>query len=351
MAYESYDYKRMGAGMTFIPNKPFVMSIAEGEVAGYSYVEKFGHNPDIDSGSVPETIWDNSDQVVYPTAARIHDFASTSAQDVGTLVSTGTATGGSKTTIIDTGATFLSDHVAAGDTVINDTTMEHSVVVTVDSETQITTENTRHGDNLTDSGDTYRVVSPAGTGASVVHIKQGLDGALEPLEEFVITNGTTNVPTLNEYLRIPRVHIEGAASAAASNVGDITATAQTDGTVTAIIGAGEGQTAQAFYTVPAGKTAWLENWWGSLNRKGSTAGAMVDIELWVTPHAISGASGSRLGQVMALSISGTSSDRHDLGEGGIKFEHETDIEIRCVYTSDNNVKMSAGFRLRIKDNE
>lgn len=340
--------------MTYILGKPFDMRIAEGEVEGYSYVVKFGHNPDIDSGSVPETVWDNSNLYVKPTQSRTHDIVSTSTKDVGALVSSGIATGGSVTTLVDSGASFVVDGVAAGDTVINDTTMEHSVVVSVTA-TTITTENTRHGGNLGDdlagsgSGGSYRVVTPSNSGASILHIKQGLDEDLEPLEEFVILNGTTNVPTVNEYFRIPRMHIDGSLNLS-TNLGDVTATAQIDATVTSFIGVGEGQTAQAFFTVPAGKTAWLERWWSDLNRDGSASGSMVDLEFWVTPHALSGGSGSRLGGVMALNLNGTSALEREYGFMGPKFEHETDVEVRVVWSKNNDMKVSAGFTLRLKDN-
>ena len=46
-----------------------------------STVNKFGKNTDIDTGSTPEDVWDGGGLWVPPTAARIHDVASSNAAD------------------------------------------------------------------------------------------------------------------------------------------------------------------------------------------------------------------------------------------------------------------------------
>jgi len=326
--------------------RDFFLGVKEGKYPGYSAIEKFGHNGDIDTGTTPEDVWDGGGLWVPPTAARTHDIVSTVAADVGVVRASGTATGGSTTTLVDSGATFTLS-VSAGDVVINDTTVEHSVVVSV-TDTTLTTEPTRHSGVLASSGDSYRVVDATSTGASIVHIKSGLDSDFTPQQEFIVMNGTTDVPTVNTYYRIDRMHLDAAASGSASNVGTITATAQTDATVTCQIDPAEGQTLMAIYTIPKGVTAYLYRLWGSLGRKGSSADALVDCQLWVTPHARSGKSGGRVAYPLNMNARGNSFMEQAF-KTAPKFEHETDLVVRCIYTSDSNIKISAGFDLILVD--
>jgi hypothetical protein len=58
-------------------------------------VNRFGENPDIDSGTVPEVIWDNGGNFTFPTAAETVQVFSSSANDAsaGTGARTVTVTG------------------------------------------------------------------------------------------------------------------------------------------------------------------------------------------------------------------------------------------------------------------
>jgi hypothetical protein len=62
-----------------IATNPF-LETSRGELSGYSGVEKFGRNDDVDSGAV-EDVWDGGGVWVAPTQARVHNLASTSAND------------------------------------------------------------------------------------------------------------------------------------------------------------------------------------------------------------------------------------------------------------------------------
>ena len=95
---------------------------------------------------------------------------------------------------------------------------------------------------------------PAGTGARTVTIF-GLDANWAAQTETYTLNGTTDVPT-TAYRRIFRMFVATAGSTG-SNVGTITATADTDATVTAQINATNGQTGMAVYTVATGKTLYI----------------------------------------------------------------------------------------------
>lgn len=56
------------------------LAIARGVVKGYSSILKFGRNADVDTAA-NEDIWDGGSIWVPPTAARIHNIASTDATD------------------------------------------------------------------------------------------------------------------------------------------------------------------------------------------------------------------------------------------------------------------------------
>ena len=70
----------IGADKIFQPGS-FALEIARGNIAGMAIEHKFGRNPDVDTGTDPEDIWDGGGIWVAPTAARIHQIASTSAND------------------------------------------------------------------------------------------------------------------------------------------------------------------------------------------------------------------------------------------------------------------------------
>jgi hypothetical protein len=111
------------------------------------------------------------------------------------------------------------------------------------------------------SAETLDVVSAdaadaaAGTGARTVEI-QGLDNAYLEISETVTLAGLSSVETTNSYLRVHRMIVRTAGSGEA-NAGIITATASTAATVQGQIDAGENQTLQVLYTVPANKTLLL----------------------------------------------------------------------------------------------
>ena len=307
-----------------------------------SYINKWGRRTNIDTTTDPADIWGGNTQLwVPPTAARIHNVASDNVADVGSVLSSGVATGGSISTIVDSGATFSSDGVAVGDTVLDDTNMEHATVVSV-TETTITTHVTRHGKPF-NSGDTYRVVTATSTGASVVHI-YGLNSLMIKVEEFVVMNGTTNVATLLSYYRINRAHIDGAAGRTTSNIGAISGTAVTDGTQTFNIAAGFGSTTLAIYTVSAGETACMTRLYAHLNKSNSITATM---SLRETAFASIDGAGSRVDDFFSISDTRALTDNPKPYRN---FEEHTDIWIRCDEVSANDADITAGFDLILVTN-
>lgn len=66
--------------MAYLKNKDFSLEIAKGNVPKHSLITKFGHNPDVDTGTA-EDLWGQGGIFVPPTAARVHAIVSTSAND------------------------------------------------------------------------------------------------------------------------------------------------------------------------------------------------------------------------------------------------------------------------------
>lgn len=103
----------------------------------------------------------------------------------------------------------------------------------------------------------------AGTGARTIRV-EGLDANFDVLTEDVTMDGQTQVTTTGVFYRVHRAYVLTAGSVN-TNDGIIyvytgtetTGTPDVAGTVYTTIGAGEGQTLQAIYTIPAGYTGYM----------------------------------------------------------------------------------------------
>lgn len=246
--------------------------VSRGNITGHTFIEKFGENPAV-TGLDFIMVWDAAIAYVPPTTARIHDISSDLAADTGVTRSSGTATGGSATTIEDLGAAFVSDGGIVGDFVLNDSECLLGRVVSL-TETIITVSRwAKPSDGMPgdpfESGETYRVVGTTLTGASIFFIF-GQDLLRNDINEFVVLNGITPVPTVLEYSQQFRARVFGLPAD-----GTVTSTAQVDGTITCQVINGNNQSLMAYYPVPAGHTGWLTGWWASMSKKTSGASTVV----------------------------------------------------------------------------
>ncbi len=187
----------------------------------------------------------------------------------------------------------------------------------------------------------------AGTGARTVRI-EGTSSTYNLQTEDIILNGITNVPTINTYTRIFRMWILTCGSGQI-NAGDITATAQTDGTVTAKILAGNGQTLMAIYTVPAGKTGYMKKRYGGIIKPSSPTAASIDFDLLSRSPIDVANSPLRVRDSFGYSNVGSSGGDNEYIPPKI-FEEKTDIVMRIQEVSANGTDGFAGFDLVIVDN-
>ena len=266
----------------------FGTDVSEGLIDGYGVNTKFGRNSDIDTTTDPEDVWEGGGTYTgfNATAAENIEVLSSDADDQGSLVSSGTVTTASSTALIDSGATFSSDGVAAGDLVIDDTQSFHGIVTSVDSETQLTVFAWVNSVNshVTAVSDAYRVVNANDTGAAVVKLTRLLDdGFSSQTSKYAILNGTTGVTVTGDYMRNPRLQVILAGSSG-TNEGTITSRqATTTANIFCAVPAGLGQSQVCCDTVPMGETFLIKRIRFDIARASGSAGS-ANVEVKVRPY-------------------------------------------------------------------
>lgn len=111
---------------------------------------------------------------------------------------------------------------------------------------------------------------PAGNGARTVKIYGLKTWATAESNETVTLNGVTPVNTANAYVMINYMEVVTYGTSG-PNVGTITATAATDGTISAVILPTEGITEMAIYGIPTGQSFYMTRLGCSISKASSTA--------------------------------------------------------------------------------
>ena len=321
------------------------LQIARGKVPGVRGIRALGRNPDVDTATVPENIWDAGGIYTPPTTNRIHNVVSTDVNDVGTVLSAGTIDTHNGTDISDLSATFQTDTVSVGDLIVFDTIGVISAITAIPTESTLTID-PLFSPSISVADSAYRVVTPGSTGAALLQISGGQTTTTELINEFIVLNGTTNVPTVRAYYRMTRMFLHSAGVTGDAE-GTITLTAVTDATVTAQINPGAGTSRNAFYRVPLGKTAYLVSWYGSVFRTGVASDAMALLAF--KSRLFPSASSVPIDQ-LDMTISVGSMDTPHSFKPYIPIPQGVDIWIECVDVSDNNSQIGAGFELHLVDN-
>ena len=186
----------------------------------------------------------------------------------------------------------------------------------------------------------------AGTGARTIRI-EGLDSNWDFQTEDVTLNGTTAVDTTNTWHRVFRAYVLTAGSGEV-NAGYISVEAKTDVTTQAGIDSGRGQTEQAIYTIPAGKTGYLVRYYSSI-RRNSPSGAQIDLDVKMRVDASQADAPVLVKHSNGVAIDGQNPYNHKF-EGGIVCPEKSDVWLRIAGVSDVNTAVDGGFDIILVDN-
>lgn len=178
----------------------------------------------------------------------------------------------------------------------------------------------------------------AGTGARTILI-EGLDSDYKEISETIILNGQTQVESTNSYIRLFRAYVVTAGSGG-TNAGDIyigtsgVSSGVPTGTYYAKITASEAQTLMCVYTVPAGKTLYL-NEGIATHGTGTSGGVFMTIRFMIRPF----------GQVFRTQV------KVDVVESQIYYpfsypitvSEKSDLEVRAICNKNQANAVSASF--------
>ena len=181
----------------------------------------------------------------------------------------------------------------------------------------------------------------ASTGARTV-IVDGLDANFVEQSETVSMGGTVAVNLVNSYLRIFQAFVLTAGSGN-ENAGSISVRTQTGGTVRASISVGNNHSLMAVYTIPDGKTGYLEDYYADLDNPPAAG----DMEFHLRIREEGGV--FQVKHKIGLVADGTSHSSHSFTSPHILPEH-TDIRLEATNNGANPVAVSAGFDLILIDN-
>ncbi|MCP4370028.1 MAG: hypothetical protein GY797_18210 [Deltaproteobacteria bacterium] len=191
-------------------------------------------------------------------------------------------------------------------------------------------------------------ISSSNAGDSQVMQVQGLDANFDLTLQEVTLNGQTRVALTTPLIRVFRIKNVGSVDLA-GNVAVYEDTPLTGGIPTlnskirAIVQGANNQTEMAVYTIPAGKTGYMRDWYASTS--GAKKGSSHVLKVLARPF----------GQVFQLKHKasivedGTSYIKHEYVEPEV-FSEKTDIEMK-VNTDQASSSIAGGFDIVLVDNE
>jgi len=184
-----------------------------------------------------------------------------------------------------------------------------------------------------------------GTGAWTVTVF-GLDSNWDEQSETVTMNGTTPVALSNAYIRMNRA-IVITAGTLETNAGLIAVQESGGGAVGVVIGTGDGQTQQAIYTIPNGKTGYFIKGYvglGNDNKNGEDG----TFQWKVKPNNIANAAWQVKGHMVLINV-GSSHWQYEYGVPAGPIPAKSDIKIE-VLSASATIDAVGGFDLILIDN-
>jgi len=200
--------------------------------------------------------------------------------------------------------------------------------------------------NFLTSPTTLTVVSDSandddgGTGTNTIKI-EGLDSDWNEVSEDLIMDGLFGVTTANLYIRINRSY---ALVSGSIGTNDGLITIKNGATLISQIEAGDGQTFQSVYTVPNGKTGFLDRMYYGVHHTTDSVGTRT-ADIYMIKRE-PGGSFRRIQLVVAQSEAGTQSLTWERPE---KLLAKTDVKMR-VESYSNHTDVLGGFHIILEDN-
>jgi len=179
------------------------------------------------------------------------------------------------------------------------------------------------------------------TGALTLTI-QGLDASWLAIEETVTLDGQTAVPTVNAYLRINRAWVATAGSGGV-NAGAVSITMRNDPvTVSALVGAGNGQTLMAVYSLPDACKAYVTRVRSALVRNTGSNNA-ADLRL-IQRSNLDASPSHRVMDSWSVSVNGATNHEYTY-DPPKTLTGPCDVFIRAEAVTAANTILSASFDL------
>jgi len=192
----------------------------------------------------------------------------------------------------------------------------------------------------TNAGDTV-----GGAGALTVKVSGLVDWSTAEVSETVIMNTAAPPQTVNSYVIIHRMEVL-TSGATSRNLGVISATAVTDGTVTAHIHIGEGQTQMVVYGIPSTQVLYVGRLYGNL-LKGNIAGG-CSCALLYNPEPQTQLTNFNTKHTFGISSTGTSALTINYSVPK-KFSGPGILKLQATSTA-NDMDVSGGFDAVLIDN-
>lgn len=251
-------------------SQTYMQAMAEGDIAGHTPWRMSGYTPTMNT--TESDIWDGAGVISFPTAAAGLEFVSSdNTQDIGTSIFSGTATGGTATTLIDAAKDFTASTAAvAGDCIIlekSGASPEYGFITAVTATTLTIAGGFSSGGSA--SGRAYTIVDySAKSGAQAVLIEY-LDTNYAEKTEICLVNGTGVVATVNtDILRVNGFYVIVTGSGL-KPVGAVSLRNLADTPIYSTILAGQLSSRSAVYTVPANKKLYVCKVYGGFSATGS----------------------------------------------------------------------------------